>query len=186
MTKPKRRASPERKGTSNGREPLPYELADAKALLLAGDVMGAMDLGAFPDIASEEPRSQAIMCMAACGMSQTYIAKVFDVSQPTINGIIKRIDPNGMFTIDRAGKNAFITKMAQGRTVEAMASITPEKLEESSARELTAIAKDMVSIDQTLNQTKHKEMAGSRLDNLLAEVAEEASFEVLDSTKEDE
>jgi len=114
------------------------------------------------------------MCAFACGYGTPFIAKMFGVSQPTIFDIIKRIDPNGMFKLSKDSKKSFLTKLYEARGLEALSSITAEKLEDSSASELARISKTMADAAANLNQSKHKEMTGSRLDMLMDAMESEA------------
>ena len=142
-------------------------MAEAADMTLACDVMGAEEVAQFPSLIGESPKNQMILCATACGYSQNFIAKMFDVSQPYINKVLKKVDPNGMFRISPKARKAFITRLAETRGMEALSSITPEKIEESSAKDLMKIAKDYVAISRDLNQSKHKEIGKSRLDNIL-------------------
>jgi hypothetical protein len=160
-------------GRPKKRERVVSEVADAMGIQLAADVLSLEDMEGFPDIAREKPRNQAIMAMVACGFPQTHIAESFKVSQPTINEIIKRIDPNGRFKIDPKAKKAIITKLAEGRALSAINSITLDDLMVLDADKRTNVAQKMLKISQDLNQTKHKGLSGSRMDSLLAAIEEE-------------
>lgn len=161
-------------------------VAEALGTTLACDVMSLDELKDFPNLAGENERCQMIMSCVACGFSQSFIARALKVSQPTINEIIRRIDPNGAFKLSRDAKKAFMTQLCMTRGIEALSSITPEKLEASSARDLAGIAKTMGEFAAGLNQSKHKEIGGSRMDMMMASIeeerkekVEEAEFEVV-------
>ena len=160
--------------------PSSEELAETTDIMLASDVLSAADLVDYPKLKNESPRNQAVMCAYACGYGQRFIAKMFGIKQPTVNVLINRIDPNKMFKVSADSKKAFLTRIAESRAVEAISSITPEKLEDASAKELTAIAKDCVAISQGLNQSKHKELTASRLDSLI-DSAIEADVKISES-----
>lgn len=153
------------------------KVAAALGVTLQSDVMGVHELAQFPSFQGESPRNQGIMCALACGYSQCFVAKMFGIRQPTVWEIAKRIDPDGMFKLSPNAKKAFITKIAESRGLEALSSITPEKLEDASAKELMGIGKDMVAITSALNQSKHKEIGASRLERLM-DVIEEERVEV--------
>jgi len=83
---------------------------EAVDMTLACDVMGADEVAQFPSLIGESPKNQMILCATACGYSQNFIAKMFDVSQPYINKVLKKVDPNGMFKISPKARKAFITR----------------------------------------------------------------------------
>ena len=152
---------------------------------MADDILSSADLVNFPKIKDESPRNQSLMCAYACGYSTRFLAKAFGIAQPTVFNLIKRIDPNGAFKISDQGKKAFLTRIAESRAAEAISSITPEKLEDSSAKELSGIAKDFVSIAAGLNQTKHRDIAASRLDSLIDSTIEADAVEISRSPMEE-
>ncbi len=162
-----------KKGAPNKRDQAVVRVAEAMGTTLAADVMTVDEMTNIPDIARENERNQGIMCAFACGYSTPFIAKMFKVAQPTIFEIIKRIDPNGVFKLSKDSKKAFMTKLYESRGVEALSSITVEKLEESSAVELARISKTMADAAANLNQSKHKEVSGSRLDMLMEAMVQE-------------
>ena len=146
------------------------------------DVLTLDDMEGFPGIRDESERNQLIMCAVACGLSQNFIASALGVTQPTINEIIKRIDPDGKFRISPKASKAFITQLYATRGIEALMSITPEKLQASSASELARVSKLMSDAAQNLNATKHREIGGNKMDLLLEQMAAEAvdvEFEVV-------
>jgi hypothetical protein len=160
-----------------GRKPKKEEalvkISEALGITLAADVMTIEELQDFPNLKDESRRNQGIMCCIACGFPQSHVAEMFKVEQPTIHGIIHRIDPGGRFRLSPNAKKAFVTQMAEGRAMSAINSITFEELKECTPVERTKIATDMTKISQALNQSKHKEIGASRLDNLLQEVEAE-------------
>lgn len=164
-----------KKGAPAKRDRALVEISEAMGIQLAADALCIEDLAGFPDIAGESKRNQAIMCMVACGFPQMHIAQAFGVSQPTIWEIIHRIDPSGMFRIDPKAKKAFITKMAEGRAMSAIASITYEDMVELDADKRMNLAAKAMKISQDLNVSKHKELGGGRMDMLLDQMAAEAT-----------
>lgn len=149
-------------------------ISEAMGIQLAADAMCIEDLQGFPDLANESKKNQAIMCMTACGFPQTHIAEAFKLAQPTVHEIIHRIDPDGMFKISKNAKKAFITKLAEGRAMSAISSISYEDLLDLNAKDRTSVAKDMMKISQDLNVSKHKELGGTKMDMLLEQMAAEA------------
>ena len=154
-------------GRKKKQAPELVRVAECLDITLHSDVMNMRDLADFPNIDSESDKNKLIMMATACGYSQAKIGKAFNVTQSTIFDIIHRIDPDGMFRLKPSARTAFITRLAESRCVEALSCITPEKLEESSAKELMGIAKDYVVIKTNLNQSKHAQHGGSRLDSLM-------------------
>ena len=149
-------------------------VGEAMGAQLGSEILSLEELRDFPDIRNESERNQLVMAAVACGYSQPFIARAFKVSQPSINEVIRRIDPDGMFKISPNGKKALMTRMYEMRGMEALASITPEKLEDASARDLASIAKTCSDASMSLNQSKHKEIGASRLDNMLKALEMEA------------
>ena len=164
-----------KKGAPAKRDRAVVQISEAMGIQLAADALCIEDLAGFPDIASESKRNQAIMCMVACGFPQSHIAQAFDVAQPTVWEIIHRIDPNGMFKIDPKAKKAFITKMAEGRAMSAIASITYEDLMDLDADKRMNLAQKAMKISQDMNVSKHKDLGGNRMDMLLEQMAAEAT-----------
>lgn len=162
-------------GPPSKRDRAVVEISEAMGIQLAADALCIEDLAGFPDIASESKRNQAIMCMVACGFPQTHIAQAFGVAQPTIWEIIQRIDPEGMFKIDPKAKKAFITKMAEGRAMSAIASITYEDMLDLDADKRATVAQKLMKISQDLNVSKHKNLGGGRMDMLLDQMAAEST-----------
>ena len=150
------------------------QLAEVLGMTLAADVATLDDIKGLPNIEKESPRNQGIMAAVVAGYSQHFIAQMFGVSQPTINEIIRRIDPERMLQPTPEARKAFITKLLQSRAMESLSSITPEKLKDASASECARIAKTCMDVDQTINQTTHKSHSSSKLDMLMDAIASEA------------
>ena len=166
--------SPEVKnGRPKKRDKAVVQVAEALGTILTPDILCIEDMAGFPALRDENPRNQMIMCAVASGFSQGFIAHAMGVSQPTINEIIQRIDPDHMFRVSPSAKKAFQTQMMEMRCVESLASITAEKLADSSAVELSRIAKTMADAVQNLNQSKHKEVGTGRLDMLMDAIENE-------------
>lgn len=165
---------PEIKKRGKKRDKVVEKVAEAKLAVISNDILSLDEMNNFPDLRKENERNQMIIMATACGMSQPFIAKALGVSQPTINEIINRIDPNKQFRLSPDSKKAFMTQMYGTRCVEALMSITPEKLEESSAVELSRIAKTMNDAAQNLNMSKHKNISSNKMDMLMDALESEA------------
>ena len=151
---------------------LPAEYEETKAVF-ESDVMALEEISEFPSLRNLSPRDQMIMLATACGYSQQYIAKAYGISQQAIHRVVKKHDPTMSFRITPNAKKAFLTRILEGRTLEALSYITPEKMEVATAKELTDMASKFVNINQSMNQSKHKEVSGSRLDNIMAAIEQE-------------
>jgi len=153
--------------------------------MMVGDVLDSAELSKFPVIKDLEPRIQAQLCAYACGYGTPFIAKMFGISQPAVVKTLNRYDPERMFKIGPDAKKAFITRIVESRMAEAITSITPEKFEASTAKELTGIAKDLATIQANMNQSKHKNVDQGRLASLL-EASERERVEKLGSAEVEE
>jgi predicted transcriptional regulator len=171
-----------RKQHDYGREVIPeeVELGNTEELMLTGDVMSAHDLINFPRLKGETPRNQGVMAAYSLGYGQRFIAKMFGIEQPAVSKIIKKIDPEHTFRISADAKKAFLTRIAESRAVEAISLITYEDLVDSSATEKARVADTMLKITQSLNQSKHKELGASMLDNLIDGAIKEAEVIVVE------
>ena len=174
-------------GRPRKKDPAVVRVAEAMAVTLEGDPMCLEEIHNFPTLLGASPKDQGIICMCACGFSQGFIAKSYGMAQPSVWERIQKIDPQGVFKLSPNAKKAFVTRLAESRGLEALSSITPDKLEASSAKELSGIAKDMVAVSQSLNQSKHKEITSGRLDSLIDDVleAERVSVSASPCDKED-
>ena len=142
--------------------------------ILSGDLLSGEELSKFPSLIGESPKRQIIMLATVCGVSQLFIAKSLGVSQPYIAKVVRECDPHRVLRISKDAKKAFITRMLEGRSTEALFSITPEKLEASTANELMNIAAKGMTISQTMNTSKHKSIGSSRLDSIMEAIEVEA------------
>ena len=158
------------------------KIAEATGSILTPDILSVADMDGWPSLREENEKNQLIVLASACGISQPFIARAFGISQPVVNVILKRIDPDSKFRLDPKARAAFMTQMFEMRGIEALASITPEKLADSSAVELARIAKTMMDAKQALNVSKHKNIGTSRmamLNEQLEAEAVDAEFEEL-------
>lgn len=154
---------------------LEAEIKTALGITMESDLMQLEELREFPDLLNEPPRNQVIMAATALGIGQNYIAQALGVSQPTINEIINRIDPERRMRASKSAKRAFITKLYESRAIEAIGSITFDEIQQLSALEKGRLGKLCSEAAQNLNQSKHRESGGSKLDRLIQQVEAEAS-----------
>ena len=159
-------------GRPRKKDPAVVRVAEALAITLEGDPMCLEEIQNFPTLLGVSPKDQGIICMYACGFSQGFIAKTFDMAQPSVWERIQKIDPQGMFKLSPSAKKAFVTRMAESRGIEALSSITFDDYAEASGVEKARIADTMFKISANMNQSKHKEITSGRLDSLIDDVLE--------------
>lgn len=148
-------------------------LGGAVEVALSGDALSCEELEHLPAISGASLRNQGMLAMGAVGYSQGDIAEAYGISQQRVCEVLKKLDPNGMFRLSPVAKRAFVSKLAEGKALAAIGSITLSEIKESTPVERARIAKTMTDISQTLNQTKHKEIGGSKLDVLLDSIEKE-------------
>ena len=169
-------------GRPRKRDRAVVEISEAMGIKLSADALSVQDLEGFPQLAGESKRNQGIMAMVAMGFPQRHIADAFNISQPTVNEIIKRIDPGGMFKSSPKAKKAFMSRMCEGTAMSAVNSIGWGDILELDADKRANVASKLMKISADLNATKHSNLSGSRLDSLLqaieVESVEEGEFEV--------
>lgn len=163
-------------GRPKKRDRAVVQISEALGTVLDAEVLSVADMEGFPQLQNESPKNQMIMCGVACGISQQFIANAFGLAKSSVSKVVNRIDPHGMFKVSKEAKKAFMTQLYESRGMEALMSITAEKLEDSDANQLASIAKKMTDAAQSLNQSKHKELETTKLDqmlsNALAEIGE--------------
>ena len=134
-------------GINNLPEESPDPLMDGTNLKPQGvhiQTMSLEEASNYPAIKNLEARIQQILALTAFGFSPKTIGKAWGVRSNTIKEALKKYDPENKFTISRQAKRAFLTKMLESRAAEALAYITPEKLEASNAFALASIAEKML------------------------------------------
>ena len=149
-------------------------LASSEEEMLHGELLSSADMDGFPEIQKLSLVNQGIMCAHAMGYSQRAIADMFDKEQPNVCALIKRVDPKGMIKVTPQTKKAFQIRMLEARAMEALSYITPEKLKAAGAGELTKVSTALLNASQSMQQTKHKAIDGTRLDALIEACANEA------------
>lgn len=160
-------------GRPRKKDPALVKVSEALGITLASDVMTLEDLEGFPDLDKESLRDQGILLAYACGYGTHYIGKMFGIDRSTAWRVIQRVDPEGRLRLGKNAKKAYMTKLYEMRAIEALSSITPEKFEEATAGELMRVAKMATDASASLNQSKHRDGGGSRLDRLLEAMVEE-------------
>jgi len=149
------------------------KLAEVTGVFMAGDALSADEIERLPALRDESPRDQGIMAMVSCGFPQTDVAEAFDVSQQFVSKTVKRIDPAGVFRLTNQAKRAFISKLAEGKGLSALASISLADIRQCTPVEKMRIAKMGMDIGQQLTQSKHKEIGSGAVDGLLAAIEKE-------------
>ncbi len=114
-------------------------------------------------------RAAIILSLSAMGFGPVRIGEMVGISKSGVRDYLARYDPKGLCVIGKEDRRALTTKMLQSTAVEALMSITHEKLKESPAKELANIATKCVAAVEKLNLSK--EMGGairaSRVDSML-------------------
>ena len=127
--------------------------------------MSLEEANEYPVIKNLEVKVQQVLALTAFGFSPKTIGKAWGCKGSSIKDIIRKYDPENKFSISKHSKRAFLTKMLEARAAEALAYITPEKLEASNAYALASIAEKML---RTINLLEPREstriMVGSVTD----------------------
>ena len=143
---------------------------------MTGDLLTMSEAQRFPDIENIPKRAQIILIAVAAGYGQKYIAEALGIKQPAISQYMKKYDPHGIVrNATEEAQKAFRTQLVHSRMVEALSSITPEKMQSASAGELSNIARNMQTISDNMNQRKHREMPGG-LDSIIDAMVDEAEY----------
>lgn len=148
---------------------------------LASDV-SQIDLVDFPDVKSMSEVNQIIFSSYIAGYGMSFIARAVGWKQPNVSRLIKKLDPDGRYKMNPEARKAVLTNMLMSKQMEAVSSMTAEKMDEAGLKELSGVVKDCGSVIQNMNQSKHKALTGGRLDNMMKELERE----VLDGIPEAE
>ena len=99
---------------------------------------------------------QQVLCLVSLGFSKAAISRLCKISPKTVAIQLERYDPDRKFQLSKQDKEAILAQMAQGKMGEAILNITQEKLEQSGAKELAVVAKQMAEVAQkmTVKETK--------------------------------
>lgn len=112
--------------------------------------MSLEDAANFPHIKKLASKVQQILALTAFGFSASTIARAWGVRPSAIRHMMATYDPDRKFQLSKQAKRAFLTKMLESRAAEALAYITPEKLEKANALALATIAEKMLKTIQTM------------------------------------
>jgi hypothetical protein len=148
-------------------DPLLPVLAETMGIQMSSELLSLEDMQGFPDISGESEVNQGIMVLYASGMPPSAIASAFNRLPSSICRTVRRIDPNNVFRLDAKGRKAIITRLAEGRALTAISSITLEDLLELDADKRANVACKMIKVVQDLNQTKHADKTREKLDLML-------------------
>ncbi len=85
-------------------------------------------------------RAQQVLCLKACGFSTASIARLCKVTPSAVTRYIQSYDPEGKVTLSKGERKKFLATLWEARAGEALLHMTPDKLEQSSAKDLAAIA----------------------------------------------
>jgi len=151
---------------------LPEDLAECIDNGFDSEIITTEALRKFPALRDMPPRPQVVLGAMALGFSQQYIAKAFGISKQAIGKMQKRYDPHRAYALSPEAKKAFMTRLVESKALDAIGSITQEKLDESSAKDLTVIGKNLNDINMSMNASKHKAKTFSNIDAFLENVEE--------------
>lgn len=148
-------------------------------------VLTADAIERFPDLVDLSERDMLVMMAYAHGFRYRYISRAVGISATRICQIIKQHDPCGRYKMDDESMKVFIKKSALALQAEAIASITPEKLEEENASSLSKIAETGAKIvaqqervNDHLDDKRIKKVTVEFVDNV--EDMQEAQIEELE------
>jgi transposase len=114
-------------------------------------------------------RAMIILGLRAMGLGVPHIAKICRIGRSTVTGYLERYDPQGICRITNEDKRRITSQMLMSGAMAAMMEITPEKLEESDAKDLAAIAtKCVLTAEKIRELDKGDSGKVSRLDATLS------------------
>jgi hypothetical protein len=150
--------------------PVPADFKEIENIIYSDVPMDSQILEQYPDMKKMTKRQQVILACAAMGLGVRAIAHGLGVTTGTIYTVLAAVDPDNKVRVTDEGRKAFVTRMLESRISESLLAITPEKLADSSAKELTTISKNLATIKASMNQSKHKGSSASRLSALMNEI----------------
>lgn len=120
---------------------------EEKARDISPGIVSVDRLPAIPDGENVPTAALAVLCMSACGMSKRQIASVLGCHPSNIDYYKRRYDPTGEFRMNPAMIRAYALTQVRSVKLHAVALITPQKLEEATAKELSEIALRMSKME---------------------------------------
>jgi len=158
------------RSNARSRVPAKVDFDELNDIRFSDVVMDSELLDQYPDMRKMTKRQQVVLAAAAMGLGHRAIAAAMGITHEAVGKMLRVIDPDSRVRVSREGKRAFITRMVESRMSESLLAITPEKLNDSTAKELTTIAKNLAGISQTMNQSKHRSVSSGRLTHLMSEI----------------
>lgn len=149
-------------------DPTPEELQklEEKAKDISPGIVSVDRLPAIPDGENVPVAALAVLCMSACGMSKRQIAHVLGCHPSNIDYYKRRYDPTGEFRMNPAMIRSYALTQIRSVKLHAVALITPEKLAEASAKDLSEIAlrfSKMEHFSKVMDEDADDRSRGSKL-----------------------
>ncbi len=137
----------------------------------------------IPDLSDVPLYAQHILCLLACGWSQKSVAHTVKCEPQTISYYVSRYDPKRAFVLSKEGRRAFLSRLWEARAGEALMAITPQKLDLSSAVDLSNIARRSVSAFTELDAVTTPTKGADDVKDLVAQLIEAVEEEEPVSTE---
>ena len=110
-----------------------------------------------PKLSDIPVRVQQILCLLACQFSLNSIAVLAGISKESVKSMVVRYDPQRRFSLSPNERKRFLRDILQSRALEAALHISPEKLEASTAAELSGIAGKAASVAHKMVVTEEED-----------------------------
>lgn len=145
-------------------QPLPaFDIPDLNLPALIDIQNNIVNLEDIPD------RAVLIMALKAIGFGSRRIGSMLGCTRSTVDDYLKRYDPDGLCTITQEQKRILTTQMFQSTAIASLMEITQEKLRNTNADKLSAIASRCATTAEKLNLSKKigDEMTASKVDSMM-------------------
>ena len=150
------------------------------AILYTEAVLDSAILDTYPDLRRMSKRDQLILCGRAFGLSFEAIGEAVGLSRQGVLHVVTKQDPERKIEMSKDAKRAYVARMVEARAMDAVRAITGEKLKESSARELSQIAKNLSALGESTKGHEGRRIPAGRMDSLLAELDRERNMGIAD------
>ena len=151
----------------------PEDFQELDEILYKESVSTSGILDKYPDLRKMSKLNQLILAGSAMGMGIQAIGRAVGMDKSSISRRLAKLDPEKMIRMTPEGKKAFSESVVKSKTLDALLAITTDKMEESSARDLSAIAKNLTSISNASKAQKFSGATMGQLDNLMGEIETE-------------
>ena len=154
----------------NAKIPVDGDFEGLDEILYREAVETSLALEKYPDLRKLSKRNQLILVGSAMGMGQRAIGSAVGLSAMQVGRLLSDIDPDQMIRMTDEGRQTFVASIVASRTLDALLCITTEKLEGSSARDLSVIAKNLTSISDVARNQKQLGSSSGQLETLMGEM----------------